>query len=280
MVKFLIIRLSSIGDIVLTTPVVRCLKQQVEDAEIHYLTKKQNQGIIASNPYVSKVHVFEGDLDKTIAELKTEQFDYVIDLHNNLRSLIIKRKLKSLAFSFPKLNFKKWLLTAFKINRMPDVHIVDRYLQTVMPFDIKNDGLGLDFFIPDNDIFDFSGLPQPFQNGYVAFIIGGMHKTKQLSLEKIVYVLDSLKKPVLLLGGPDDQARGDEITKATSATVINMCGKYSLNRSASIVKQARVVITHDTGLMHVAAAFKKKIVSVWGNTVPEFGMYPYKADES
>ena len=125
--KFLIIRLSSIGDIVLTTPVVRCLKQQILTSEIHYVTKDSYRSLIDTNPYIDEAFYVQNDLDEVIQQLKEEDYDYVIDLHHNLRSLKIKRALGKRSFSFPKLNIQKWLLTAFKIDRMPDMHIVDRH---------------------------------------------------------------------------------------------------------------------------------------------------------
>jgi ADP-heptose:LPS heptosyltransferase len=125
-VKFLIIRFSSIGDIVLTTPVVRCLKNQVEDAEIHYLTKKQNSDILLSNPYIDRIRLYQNNMNELLIQLRKENFDYIIDLHHNIRTLRLKTKLKKISFSFDKLNFKKWLLVQFKINKLPDIHIVER----------------------------------------------------------------------------------------------------------------------------------------------------------
>jgi ADP-heptose:LPS heptosyltransferase len=125
--KFLIIRLSSIGDIVLTSPVVRCLKKQVPDAEIHFLTKYAHRQIVESNPYITKIHLLDESLTATISQLKKEQFDFIIDLHKNLRTAKIKRALKKTpSFSFNKLNIEKWLLVNLKINRLPTIHIVDR----------------------------------------------------------------------------------------------------------------------------------------------------------
>src|SRR5438093_10063341 len=129
--KILIIRFSSIGDIVLTTPVIRCLKKQVANAEIHYLTKKGYAPILSANPFVDKLHILDNDLDAVITELKRENFDLIVDLHHNLRSLKVKKSLKVPARSFNKLNIEKWLLTNLKLNVMPSEHIVDRYLKTV-----------------------------------------------------------------------------------------------------------------------------------------------------
>jgi ADP-heptose:LPS heptosyltransferase len=271
----LIIRFSSIGDIVLTTPVVRCLKTQVEDAEVHFLTKKAFVSILTNNPYIDKLHVLDDSLNKTIKKLREEEFDYIIDLHHNLRTLIVKNKLRLLAFSFNKLNIEKWLMVTFKINRLPNIHIVDRYLQTTKLFDITNDQKGLDYYISPNDEVDITQIPEPFRNGYLGFVIGAKHSTKKMPTEKIISLLKKLQLPVIILGGKEDIAEGDAIEKASDGSCFNACGKYNLGQSASLVKQATVIITHDTGLMHIAAAFKKKIVSLWGNTIPEFGMYPY-----
>ncbi len=279
-IKFLFIRFSSIGDIVLTTPAVRCLKKQLPDAEIHYLVKKAFKSIPESNPYIDKVHVFDNDLPAVIEDLKKEYITYVIDLQKNLRSYRIKQKLPFVAFSFNKLNLEKWLLTNFKINRLPVLHIVDRYLQTLDLFDIRNDGEGLDYFIPKNQEVDTASLPPAFQQNYIGLVVGAAHATKQLPIEKLKGLVEMIRKPVVLLGGPSDVDLAEEISRINPLITYNACGKYSLHQSASLVKQAKLIISHDTGLMHIASAFKKDILSVWGNTVPEFGMYPYLPGKS
>lgn len=275
MVKFLIIRFSSIGDIVLTTPVIRCLKLQVEGAEIHFLTKKAFAPVLANNPYIDKLHILESSLNKTIKDLRTKEFDYIIDLHHNLRTLIVKNKLRVLAFSFNKLNIEKWLMVTFKINRLPNQHIVDRYLETTRLFDLTNDQKGLDYYISANDEIDINTLPESFRNGYVGVVIGAKHNTKKMPVEKITSLINKAGLPAIIIGGKEDIEEGETIEKTTNGLCFNACGKFNLGQSASLVKNAKVVITHDTGFMHIAAAFKKKIISLWGNTIPEFGMYPY-----
>lgn len=287
MPKFLVIRFSSIGDIVLTSPVVRCLKQQVKDAEVHFLTKKNFSSIIEHNPFIDKKIYLEGELSALIPQLKKEKYDAVIDLHHNLRTLYLKRSLRVKSFSFNKLNFEKWLLVNFKINRMPHIHIVDRYMETVKSFGVLNDGKGLDFFVGAHAESPLDKLPAEFRNGYIAFVIGANHNTKKLPAEKIAGICSRLQLPVILLGGKEDSVKAEEIISIQSKpqtssvkpqTAWNACGKFSLIESALLVKQSDKVITHDTGLMHIAAAFKKEIISVWGNTVPGFGMYPYYGD--
>jgi ADP-heptose:LPS heptosyltransferase len=271
--KILVVRFSSIGDIVLTTPVVRMLKKQL-NAQVHFLTKSAYVSLLKNNPYIDSVYQIDDSINEVIGDLKKENYDYVIDLHNNLRTQILKFRLGIPAKSFNKLNMEKFMLTSFKLDKMPKIHIVDRYLETVKHLGVKNDNQGLDFFLSANDKMDINIFPK----NYIVFVIGGQHATKILPNEKIISIIKKVNKPVLLIGGPEDAHRGEEIAKACDK-VVNTCGKYSILQSASLVQQATMVVTHDTGMMHIAAAFNKKIYSVWGNTVPEFGMYPYLESE-
>lgn len=257
---------------------IRCTKQQKPDIEIHYLTKKSFKGILEHNPYITKIHLIEKEVKQVIEDLKKENFDFVVDLHNNIRSLQIKMALSKPSASFKKLNFKKWLLVNFKINKMPETHIVDRYMQTVESLGIKNDKKGLDYFITAENEVNISTLPTSHQNGYIGFVIGAKHFTKQLPTEKIISICKKINQPIVLLGGKEDTERAELIKNAVESTIYNACGKYNLNQSASLIKQATKIISHDTGLMHIAAAFKKEIISVWGNTVPAFGFTPYLPD--
>ncbi|MBL4593204.1 MAG: glycosyltransferase family 9 protein [Flavobacteriales bacterium] len=274
--KILIIRFSSIGDIVLTSPVVRCLKEQVEgDVEIHYITKKIYKSVIEHNPHISKIHTIEKSTNEIVDELQKEQFDYIVDLHKNLRSKRVIKSLKCISFTFDKVNYQKWLLTTFKINKLPNIHIVDRYMKAVKVLGIENDNKGLEYFIADNEKVDFSELPLTHQKGYIAFAIGAQHATKRLPTNKIISICKKMNQPVVLLGGKEDGGIANEIQAAVGEMIYNACGKYSINQSASLVQQSKSLITHDTGLMHIGVALGVNIVSVWGNTIPAFGMYPY-----
>lgn len=275
MAKFLIIRFSSIGDIVLTTPVIRCLKKQVPDAEIHFLTRSSFRSVVEHNPYIDKLHVLAHSWELMIEELKTEEYDYIIDLHHNSKTVRVKRALRKKSFSFYKLNIQKYFYTAFKINTLPKLHIVDRYLKTVESFGIKNDGAGLDYFIAAQEETKKGDIPASHSAGYIACVIGAAHGTKRWPVNKWKEFCGKMNHPVILLGGPEDAVSGDEIAAVDSVKVYNACGKFKLNESADLVKKAKLVISNDTGLMHIAAAYKKPIISLWGNTVPAFGMYPY-----
>ncbi|OAV44191.1 glycosyltransferase family 9 protein [Lewinella sp. 4G2] len=277
--KILIVRFSSIGDIVLTTPVIRCVKEQT-GAEVHFLTKAPFASILEANPHVDRVISIRKDLSEVAKQLAEAGYDGCIDLHGNLRTLELKARLaqpfaphpRPRTKTFDKLNYEKFLLTRFKIDRMPDVHIVQRYLAAAAPFGVVDDGKGLDYFIPEKDRVDLKEVGIP--NRYVAFVIGAAHATKRLTEAQMREFCEDHDEAIVLLGGPAEREIGARLSAGLDH-VSNACGAFNLAGSADLVRQARVVLTHDTGLMHVAAAFKKPIVSVWGNTVPALGMYPY-----
>lgn len=273
--KLLIIRFSSIGDIVLTTPVLRCIRRQYPDAEIHFLVKKGFKPVVEHNPYIDVIHTLDNDLKEQMEALHTIGFDYVIDLHRNLRTMRVKKALDVPVLTFDKLNFRKWLYVNFKWNVMPDKSIVDRYFEGLKSLKIRNDGEGLDYFIPESSQTRQDDIPMGHWAGFVGCVIGGSYETKQLPAAKWKEFVEQCPYPVMLLGGPEDRDMGNEILTADPAKVYNACGKFNLTESADLVKRARVVVTNDTGLMHIAAAFKKPVISLWGNTTPEMGMFPY-----
>ncbi len=270
--KVLIIRFSSIGDIVLTTPVVRCLHEQVPGVEIHYLTKSSYASLLSSNTRLSKIWSFSGDLKSLITQLKNENFDHIIDLHNNLRSKRVGMALRVTTKRVNKLNWEKWWMVRTGKNLLPDVHIVDRYLEAANHLNVVNDHKGLEFTIPET-----INIPIDLPSEYVCYAIGGQHATKKMPTNKIVDMCNEIKSSVVLIGGKEDIDAGDQVAN-TCKNVLNYCGKLSINESAKVMDQSKLVITHDTGMMHIAAALKKRIISIWGNTIPEFGMYPYQPD--
>jgi len=277
--KFLVIRFSSIGDIVLTSPVVRCLKKQVPGAEVHFLIKPQYKSVVEHNPYIDRVHVLQENWDAMIQELKAEKFDHIIDLHHNLRTLRVKKALKVPAQSFRKLNIEKLIFVKLKWNVMPRrLHIIDRYLETVAHFGVRNDGEGMDYFIPDHEKVAQKDIPASHHLGFVGIVIGATYYTKKLPVYKLKELCQAIDHPIILIGGPQEKAEGEEISSIDPVKIYNSCGKFSLNESADLARQARVVIAHDTGLMHMAAALKRPVIAIWGSTTPSFGMVPYYGD--
>lgn len=279
MPKFLLLRFSSIGDIVLTSPVVRWLHQQVPNAEIHYLTKRSFVSLVAHHPHIAKVYGFdktEATLSSLLPALKAEQYDHILDLHKNLRSFRLRSSLGVPTLTFDKLNLQKWLLTRFKIDHLPRIHLVDRYAAMVAPLGIVPDDEGLDLYLPPAAWVPLEQVhPCLSEHPYIALAVGAAHATKCIPVEQLKALCGFLVgHTVLLLGGPADVATAEAITEV-GEHVYSACGQWNLLESASLIARASVVITPDTGLMHMAAAFKRPIVSVWGSTVPALGMYPY-----
>jgi heptosyltransferase-2 len=211
-----------------------------------------------------------------LRSLRRERYDYIIDLHRNLRTWWVKQRLHASALSFPKLNVRKWLLTTFKINKLPKIHIIDRYMASLKTLDIAPDRQGLDFIIPPDTILPsfFDTLQKPF----VALVLGAQHATKKIPYSKLILLCGLIDYQVVALGGKHEAIDGERLA-AQCTNAANFCGKLDIYQSSMVLKLSSVVITPDTGLMHIAAALKKDIFSVWGNTVPDFGMYPYMAGE-
>lgn len=279
--RILIVRFSSIGDIVLTTPVIRALKKQLDgEVTMHYLTKSKYADLLRLNPFVDKVITIDNSVSEVEDELRETLYDYVIDLHNNIRSRQAKRATRSLSFTVDKRNLAKWIYVNFKKEWKPIGHIVERYMNTVAMLGIKDDGEGLDFYIDQSSSLSIHDLPDWFRSGFVAYVIGGLQPGKILPVEKAIEMISMIKKPIALLGGPEDKQRGEIIAKAAGAIVWNTCGQYNIQQSASLIQLSDVVITHDTGLMHIASALKKKVISLWFATTPQIGFAPWRPSEA
>ena len=268
--KILIIRFSSIGDIVLTSPLVRCLKAQRND-EIHFLVKESYASVLRNNPYIDKVITYHAD---SLPFLKKASYDLIVDLQKSLRSEKVKFILKTKSVSYPKLNFRKWLRVNTSIDILPKSHVVDRYFESIKSLGVINDGKGLDFFI-DKNAEDLGDQITSNLGNFGVLNLGGTYFTKRLPINLARKLINKSSLQLVCLGGKDTIANGAQLNSEFPVKVINMCGKTDLQVSARIIHNSRFVITGDTGLMHIAAAYQRKIFSIWGNTIPEFGMSPH-----
>lgn len=292
--KILIICYTSRADLIFSTPVIRALKVQLDDAEIHYLTRADFQALLLENPYLDKIHLFTSNLWEVSRQLKQESYDCVVDLHKSIATRIHSFFWTRTKYLFRKHALKNWLMVNLKINRLPNVHLTDRFLEAVAPLKIKKDELGLDYFIPEKDEVPQEWMPENFRKEYVALCIQSTYNTKRLPNERIIELCDKINKPIILLGDKADEEAGNviqdffergessreweeglvELNKR--ARVYNACGKFSFNQMASVLKQARYVFTFDNDLLPVASAFKKEIFSIWGSSILLFGRYPYQ----
>jgi ADP-heptose:LPS heptosyltransferase len=182
--------------------------------------------------------------------------------------------------SFPKLNVEKFLLVKFGINRLPNLHVVDRYFDAVKALGVVNDNKGLDYFPSAADAAIAEKLPTSFANKYTAVVCGALQGTKRIPEEKLLNYCNAIRGNIVFVGGPAEAELGARLEGALGNRSISFCGKTSIGESAVLLQNANSVLTPDTGMMHLAAAFKKPIAVVWGNTIPAFGMGPYMPDKS
>lgn len=275
--KVLVLRFSSIGDIVLASPVFRALHHQLpEQSKVHFLCKEQFAGINEHNPYISKQWTFAKDPLEVIEELRKVGFDHIIDLQNNYRSNRFSRKLSAVTHRLNKLNIKKWLLVRVGVDLLPTVHIVDRYMNTLSSLEVQKDEKGLDYFFPPG--FGLSDeIKSKVNKRFVLFALGGAHEGKRLLSKQWAGIALRSDLQIVLVGGEADVQQAREVVNGSQGNVLNLCGKVSLHESAFLTSKAEAVVSGDTGMMHIATAMGAKVISLWGCTVPKFGMYPYKA---
>jgi ADP-heptose:LPS heptosyltransferase len=291
--KVLVICATAIEDVLFATPAIRALKVRLDDVELHALVELSSAFLLDDNPYVDRVHNFDTSVWNNYKRLKDEKFDLIVNLRSGLYAGLLTRLLGAKTYSLESLRWKEWLMINFKIDQLPNVHLVTRMMDVVEPLNIKTDELGLDYFIPEKDKVLLEWLPKGFQQGYVVFCINAPYPTRKLTLDRMIELCDKINKPIILLGSKDDVENGDVIStffsKAVSlnyeegllqlnkrTTVYNACAKFNFNQMASVIKQSKAVFTFDNEFIPVASAFKKEIFGLWGNTVLLFGRYPYR----
>jgi ADP-heptose:LPS heptosyltransferase len=271
--KILVVRFSSIGDIILTTPVIRAVKQQL-NAEVHFLVKQEYAVVVRQNPYIDQIQTLQKQVSKTAADLKKENYSLVIDLQKNAKSWWLTKLLGVETIRFDKFNIKKWVTVRLKWNALPaGVHLIDRYFEALAPIGVVNDGEGLDFYILPEDDYDALELVKGMQ--YQVLVLGATYETKRIPKEKCLEIIMKSRLQTVLLGGRDVASLAEEICAHIPEKTVNFCGRVGLGVSAGIIRYAERVISGDTGLMHISAALKKEIIVLWGNTIPAFGMFPY-----
>ncbi len=268
--KVLIIRFNSIGDIVLTSPVINALSEN--GYEIHYLCKALFSSLLDNNPKVEKVWELKDSLDEVVNELKKQSFDYVLDLHNNLRSTQVKRALGVKSFKLDKPRVQNWLLTNVGLFKKQRKHIVDRFIEVAQPLLKTYDKPKVQFFIPKQIREECDQLHLP--DKFICINVGAAFYTKAIPKEHLERIIKSIKLPSVLIGGPNELSIGEFLVRANSKT-INLVGQLKIEGSAEIISRSLGVVTGDTGMMHIAAALNKKVWAVFGSTHPLLGFTPY-----
>jgi len=245
------------------------------NAEIHFLVKENFASVMKFNPSIDTHWYFDPEDETLIENLKQQKFELVFDLQKNFRSRKLVKALGVKSITFDKNNIRKWAFVNFKFPALPNKHIVDRYFAALSEIGVKNDGKGLDFYLNPT----VKHKSPPSNKKYVCIAIGAAHNTKQIPEDLIVKICDQLDVPIFLLGGKDDEAKGNRIAESRDH-VVNKAGMFSLQESAGCINNSKGLLTADTGLMHIAVGLKIPTLVMWGNTVPELGMHPYYGKEN
>lgn len=294
--KTVVFRLSSIGDIVLASPLIRILRAAAgPKARVDFVVKKEFAELVKFSHHLSVVHEFDDSkgfpaLQELRDTLRAEHYDLVIDLHNNLRTIYLRNFCDTKeVVTVDKRLYERWQLVHFKRKIYGDyLPVADRYIETVKDFSITNDGKGLELFIPDEIQFGISGKMARLHLNEFEKVIGvcpgAKHYTKRWQKEKFAGVCTQIAKKyhakILVFGGEQDKTDCGDIVSIVKRGVsenaaTDFSGEFSLLEVAAAMEFCDVVLTNDTGLMHIACARQRKVVAVFGSTVKEFGFAPY-----
>jgi len=270
--RILIIRLSSLGDILLTTPLIRSLKKANPDLKIDFLVRKEYEDTLKNNPHLNQLYQYKNEnVDEIINQLLQNKYDLIIDLQNNLRSKKIANHLKASSVKFKKKSLEKFLLVNFKINFLKDVpQIPIRYANSLNNFQL--DEFGLELFLPKEIKSSIN-----FEENLIGFAPGSRHFTKMYPKEYFIELgkLLSQNFKILLFGGKSDREICAEISKQIPNS-IDLSNDNNLFQTAADMKICKAIICNDSGMMHTACAVQVPVITIFGSTVKEFGFTPYK----
>jgi lipopolysaccharide heptosyltransferase II len=288
--RILIIRLSAMGDIILTTALIRLVRKKFPNATIDFLCAKQFSEIFAHNPHLNSVLKY--DKSKRAGEIvawrnehikENGKFDILIDLHNNLRSTIFRGGIAENYYVFKKNRFRKLSLVFFKkavglVRQIPDI-----YLDTVKDLEVVDDGLGLELWLEsDGDNYPHK-VKKNKEAKKIALAPGARHFTKRWPPDKFIDLIDLLKAKyplaeIVLIGGKSDKAITDQILAESQHTVTDCTSSVSILKTAEVIDSCDLLIVNDTGVMHMAAARQVPIIAIFGSTTADFGFAPYRAE--
>jgi len=284
--KILILRLSSIGDILLTTPFIRQVRTAFPKAQIDYVIKTGFSELLSNNPHLDNVYDVKPDqgikgLLVLKKFLKKQSYDYVFDLHNNFRTKALTAFTNKNAIKKDKL--KRTILVYTKHNRYNEIiPIPQRYLNVGKFAGIKDDELGLELFWKDETEkkIDASLNKDKINSQIIVLAPGAAHYTKRWPLEYFKELIEKISKSyndsIVLLGSADERKDFDCLVQ--SQRVINFAGQLSLLESAAVLSRARLIISNDSGLMHMATAVKTPLIALFGSTVKELGFFPFRSE--
>lgn len=285
--KILIFRLSAIGDIILTSGLVRCLKQQLPDCQIDFVVKKQFASLVSDNPHISQIYEVDsaqgfGGLRQLAAQLKANEYDVFFDIHKNFRSRFVRNASSpQKVLKYDKHVLKRFMLTRFNIDLYkPAVPVYQRFIQSAAPLGIKDDGRKTEFFINQDiqkrissKLADAELLPL----NYICLCPGASFWNKQWPIEYFTALAQKIHTTtsysIVLIGGTKEKELSAKIAQAVPA-VVDMTGALNLQESAAVLSSALCTVANDTGMLHLSEALGRPVVGIYGPTARQLGYFP------
>lgn len=285
--RILLLRLSSIGDVILTTPLIRVLRRRHPDAHLAYCTRPAFAPLVAEHPALDDLIVFDPKTEPlgTLARrLRAGRFTYLLDLHGVLRTRALRLMVPGRWRGYRKRRVARAALIRFKRNLYLDaVPEAERFFEAARGLDVRPDGDPAELYLSAaareraGQWLARHGLADaPF----AVLAPGAAHFTKRWPLEhwsELARDLAAQGRELLVVGGPEDVAAGDAIARAAGTRGRSAAGLFSLQETAAALAAARAVVAGDTGVMHMATAMRTPVVTLFGPTVRAFGFAPYRA---
>jgi len=287
--NILIARLSSIGDIILTSPALRCLRKAFPEVKITFLVKKEFIDLVIYNPNINEVISFDKTGGwKALIDLRkliwSKKFDWFIDLHNNLRTNLLKRTIGfDLVTTYHKESFRRYLLVKFGKNFFREARpIYLKYFDALKYRNINYDGEGTNVFIPESSMLAIQNKlgSERFrpEKGLLVICPGASFSNKQWLPERFGEVADHFIEAsgmeVVFLGGKNDRELCNTIIRGMRSKALNYAGELPILLSATLLQKATAVLTNDSGMMHLAQSQGTAVVAIFGPTTRELGFFP------
>ena len=276
--KILVIRFSPVASIVMASPLLRCLKQQLPEAEIHFLTREEHRQAVEFNPHISRLHLLAHSRELMLEELVPEAYDLIIDLENDSTTHHISHFLGVKTLKAPSLAGKMNIFRMTGLNLLPKKNYADIFLSLVAELGVRPDRSWLEYFITSAEETRKEDIPASHYAGFIACVIADEGE-RQWPHASWVAFCKEMEHPVILLGEKKDAARGEEIAASDPVKIYNACGKFSYNECADLVSKARLVIAPTTGLMYIAAAYKRPLLWLDDKREPAILRSPYYSED-
>ena len=297
MKKILIIRLSSLGDVLLATPLIRQLRQKYPQVQLDFLVRKDYAELLQHHPGLSRLIEFDvqqgfSSLKKLRKKIRQTRYDIILDIHNNLRSRYLCSSLPFLSFfntriyRIRKNQLIRILLVKFKINLYRKIYgrvipVWEKYLRTARSLGVTADDGRSDLFFPEEAITAAQNFRAALEEGQwdIAMAPGARHYSKRWPEEYFVELIRKLfakaDLKTILIGGEEDTPVIEKILQQLpKGMAVSAAGKLSLLETAALIKQSKLMISNDSGLMHLGAALDVRLIAIFGSTVEELGFYP------